>query len=248
MSKPKQDPDEIRQKEYIFVYFIENHIKSEDTEVALAETYNEAGDLEVGDQKDIESNADYKYTIYRFKIYIQKVKENAKKKIEIKIKLKNNAGNQFVSQIKIENKDFEMDNFIYDLKFEKPKDLEEEIKPPNSINLNHIQQFDIYVEYLRKKINILQSSKVNADFIFSTQKLLIGPTIKYQFSFYLMIFLECFATKYIQRFLILFKPSKIEEIGILPSKKQKTIASILNMFLKNPNRVLNNINDQKKKK
>ena len=246
MSNQKQDQDQKQKKDFQFVYFIENHIMTEPAIIVLARNYNEVEELEVVEEKEYGPNSKYKYRIYRLKILTLKIDKKAKyNNLEIKIKLENKDGKAFENKIEIS--DFERDIFIYDFKFDKIKESFKEIEPPKSINFDHIQQFDIYIDYLRKKLKALQSSKENEDFIFSTQKLLIGKEKKYLFSFYIKIFLECFSTKYIQRFLLIFKPEKIENVGNLPEDKIKLIANILKIFEKNPNKVLDNINDQKKK-
>ena len=92
----------------------------------------------------------------------------------------------------------------------------------------------------------MQQSKENEDLIFSAQELLIEKEKKYDFSFYLTILLECFATKYNQRHLKIFKPDKIEKIGELPEKKIKIINNILNTWANDPNKVLGNIDEDKR--
>ena len=91
----------------------------------------------------------------------------------------------------------------------------------------------------------MQQTKENEDFIFSTQYLM-GEGKKYEFSFYLMILLECFATKYNQRHFVIFQPDKIEKIGNLPEKNIRVMNNVLGSWAKKPDNVLKNIREDKK--
>ena len=235
-----------KNKDFQYIYFIENHIISETSNIIVSHHYAETIELEIVEDKIHEYYKNFKYIIYRFKIFTSKLlsKLKEKKKLEIIFKLKNSAGNIFENKIIIT--DFYRDIFIYDFKFKELKGWFKTIKPPISINFNHTQQFEIYLDYIRKKLKLLQNTKENEDFIFSTQKLLIGESKKYEFSFYLMIFLECYSTKYIRLFLKLFKPKKIDKIGGLSPKKIKLITNLFEVFERNPNKILNKIQQKEK--
>ena len=165
MSKQKKEEGQRPKRDFINVYFIENHIQNEKVNIILSEKYNEADELKQSKSGKIESNHNsYIYTIYNFKVYTTKVKE---KKLDIKIKIEGDKGYKFEFNINIT--DFVRDLFVYDFKYEKADDF----NPPLSVNLNNIQQFDIYLTFLRKTLKAVQNSFENEDFIFSTQKLLI---------------------------------------------------------------------------
>jgi hypothetical protein len=169
-------------------------------------------------------------------VYTKKIKD---KKIDIKIKIEGDKG--YKSEFNINIKDFERDLFLYDFKYEKVKN----VQSPKSIDLNYIQIFEIYVSFLRKTLKKVQNTLENEYFIFSTQQQnLIGK--QYEFSFYLMIFLECFSTKYVKRLLIMFRKDKIGKIGELPEKKLKQISNTLKRFEDNPSQVLDKIEENKR--
>ena len=240
MSKQKKEEVQRPKRDFINVYFIESHIQNEEVNIILSEKYNEIEEeLKQSKSDKIESNHKYIYTIYNFKVYTTKVKE---KKLDIKIKIEGDKGYKFEFNINIT--DFVRDLFLYDFKYEKANDF----NPPLSINLNNMQQFDIYLTFLRKTLKALQSSFENEDFIFSTQKLFMGTEKKYEFSFYLMILLECFTTKYVQRLLIIFKKDKIGNIGEIPPKKLGPMTNVLKGFEKNPGIILDKIDEKSREK
>ena len=235
MSNQKKEKEENPQRDFINVYFIENHIQTETVSISLSKNYNEAGELNTALTNTVESEPNYKYTIYCFKVYTKKIKG---KKIDIKIKIEGDKG--YKSEFNINIKDFERDLFLYDFKYEKVKNVQ-----PKSIDLNYIQIFEIYVSFLRKTLKKVQNTLENEYFIFSTQQQnLIGK--QYEFSFYLMIFLECFSTKYVKRLLIMFRKDKIGKIGELPEKKLKPISNTLKRFENNPSQVLDKIEENKR--
>ena len=237
MSNPKKEQGQKQKRDFISIFFIENHIQTENVNIRLSENNKEAYEFNSVQTKEIESNPNYKYIIYTFKINNSEVKG---KKLDIKLKIEGNKG--YKSEFNINITDFERNQFIYDFKFIKEKDGE----LPSSIALDQVQQFDIYLTFIRKELKKIQNSQENEDFIFSTQKLLIGPGKKYEFSFYLQIFLECFSTKYIQRLLMIFRKDKIGKIGEIPQKKKIIIANIISKIEKDPKIILEKIEGKKR--
>lgn len=234
-------------KDFKYVYFIENHNISEKVKIYFSKYYYPEADelLNIFQNVYEYTNNKFLYTIYRFKIYpsniLSKQKQNIKKKFDVKIKLENEKGCEFEKIITITN--FGIDNFIYDFQFEKHQVLFLTFIPPDSFKFNHEQQFDIYVKYLRQTLKLKQNSKENKDLILSTQNLIIGKGKKYFFSFYLMILLECFTTNLIQRHLLVFKLDKIEGIGEIPDSKKRIIQNILKVFEIKPEKVLDSVTD-----
>ena len=98
MSKQKKEADQRPKRDFINVYFIENHIQNEKVNIILSEKYNEADELKQSKSDKIESNHSYIYTIYNFKVYTNKVKE---KKLDIKIKIEGDKGYKFEFNINI---------------------------------------------------------------------------------------------------------------------------------------------------
>ena len=161
------------EEESYYVYFIESHNDKEKVKINYAKKYAEVGDLE----KDQEfNNAQFKVSIYRFKIYpsIIKKKHSNPKKLEINIKIEDKENNKF--EAVITNLKIDRDNYIYDFKFEKKQILFIKKKPPSSLNLSHIQQFNIYKKYLRNKCIKDKNTKENDALILSTLKILEEDT------------------------------------------------------------------------
>ena len=55
--------------------------------------------------------------------------------------------------------------------------------------------------------------------------------------FYLSIFLNCFATDFVQNKLLAFDPKKIKGIGEIPERRLKPIKNIINQMVKNPEKI-----------
>ena len=191
-----------------YVYFIENHIKNSINNIYLSNNNNnEVRELEKVEEKSFDLDPRFIYAIYVFKIYISK---NEMEEQTIEINLQDTNNNIFKSKIIIN--DLLRNIFYYDFKFDKNICLNKEIEPPMFINLTHIQQFEIYINYIRNNLKL--NDNLSLDLIFSTQNLLIAPGQKYTFLFYLMILIECLNTKYLQRHLDIFIPEKIEKLKI----------------------------------
>ena len=229
-----------RNRDFQYVYFIENHIINENATISLENNSNEINSLEEIPQTNYKSDkgVEFKCSFYRFKLEIKK-----KKKLDVTINLKNDKGETFSKKIIIQ--DASRDNYIYDLIFE-PTKTSEPKEPPTSFIFSHEQQFEMYTNYL-KKLKIKQQDFENTDLILSTHLLFLGKEKKYKFSFYLMIFLQCFATSLIQVHLAAFKPEKIEELGEISPEKIKIAINIINIFERKPEKVLDNIKDIKSK-
>ena len=120
---------------------------------------------------------------------------------------------------------------------------------PKSYSFSLEEQFLIYIDFLRNGyMKIKQKSRQNFGLILSIQQLLEENDKKFKFTFYLIIFLECYATPLVQRLLLCFKPSKIEAVGIISVGKLKQVTNVLNVIEKNPNKILVHINEKLKKK
>jgi len=60
---------------------------------------------------------------------------------------------------------------------------------------------------------------------------------KYDLLLYFSIFLNCFATDFVQNHLLSFDPKKIKGIGEIPERRLKPIKNIINKFVKNPEQI-----------
>ena len=243
---------EEEKREFQYVYFIENHLLSSKVNLELQpKNDEEAGDLQSVKQEYFnQNNMKFIYSIFRFTIFSSKIKENRnnnKKNFNIKVILNDfsyEQKEQFEKQIEI--RDINIDNFLFDFKFEESKGWVVKYEPPLSASFSYEDQFQIYIDYLRKDLKLLQESDQNQGLIKSIQSFLIGKDKKYNFSLYLMIFLECFSSKLVLRHLISFKPEKIKDIGILSEKKRKQSIGILGRMEKNPKLILNKIENKEK--
>ena len=215
-------------KVYHFVYFIESHDKSKRLEVVLP-YYKNSNTLELVEEKDSSQIRNSLISrVFRFKIFPDEVHKEQKKppyKFVIIIKDKNNAANE--SQYTIKLRDIKNDFYEYNLKMDKVE----------VIPLSYEQQFNIYVDILRNKLKKKQGSKESDEFIMSTQLLFAGVEKKFDFLFYLLIFLECFTTKIVHRHLMSFKPEKIQALGVTTDIKMKQLKNILNLIVKKPEKI-----------
>ena len=260
---------EEKTRKFQYVYFIENHIEEARVFIDLSKKQIVADNLECVkiDKKIIGSKDIYIYSIYRFRFYSSrdkgtdfKLKEDISKHLDIQngqkevksyditIELKDlDKNDKFEKAIKI--KDFEKDIFIFDFKFDKQYGWFVDKDPPKSYSFSLEEQFLIYVDFLRNgNMKLKQKSRQNLGLILSIQEILEEKNKKFKFSFYLIILLECFSTPLAQRHLICFKPSKIESVGTVSEEKLRQITSILNVFEKNPEKILSHIENENSKK
>ena len=261
-------------REYQYVYFIENHIETSHIIIELPRSQLVADNLECvkTDRKEINSKEIFIYSIYRFRFYSSRIKlidseikenlfiirENIPKNwdiqfmhkeaknYDISIELTDEKNVKFEKKINI--KDFERDIFIFDFKFDKNSDLPMDKNPPNSYSFSLEEQFLIYIDFLRNGyMKLKQKSRQNYGLILSIQELLAGYEIKFNFTFYLIILLECYATPLVQRHLFCFKPSKLKSLGTISQGKLKQVTNILNVIEKNPDKILVYIDENLKR-
>ena len=214
--------------EYHFVYFIESHDKSKILEVYLPPSKN-SNTLELVEEKDSSQIRNSLISrVFRFKIFPDEINKEQKKgpyEFVIIMKDKNNAAIE--SQYTIKLRDIKNDFYEYNLKMDKVE----------VISLSYEQQFNIYVDILRNKLKKKQGSKESDEFIMSTQLIFAGKEKKFDFLFYLLIFLECFTTKIVHRHLMSFKPEKIQGLGYANDVRMKQLKNILNLIVKKPEKI-----------
>ena len=217
-----------------YIYFIITYDKSKQLKVCLSSDYKGADTLEkVNDNSFDAENGLFTSDVYRFKIIEEDLKsKDGKKEYEIPVYIENEK-HQYIIKLKDLKRDFYEYNF--------------EIKELDVLLLDYQKQFEIYLDILRTKFHKKQNTPENEDFILSTQSLLTGPDKKYNFLFFLSIFLECFSTKFINRHLLLFKPEKIIGLGEVANNKMTPMKNILNALSKKPERIhIENEKDKKK--
>ena len=227
LQEKKPEKKEGEKNDCNFVYFIDTHEKIKKFKIYLSEDYKEAESLEKIKEDEIKKDLnELSYEVYRFKIIPGSLKENEDKKYHILVFGNEEDGKKH--QYSINFTDDTKDFYEYDF------NIEEIDNQP----LSHEEQFEIYVEILRKTFKKQMNSTENENLILSTHRLLDEEGKKYNFFFYLLIFLECYRTKSIQDHLLKFKPEKIEGLGTFPEKKLNLIKKILNLVGKNPSKSL----------
>ena len=202
-----------------YVYFNIVKAKKKKYNLYLSSGYDKNA-LEKIEEKELPEKEDI-LLVYRIKIIPQELqkKNNNIYKIEVIIEEENSNKHKYKISFNNIDKDF------YEYKFK--------IRGIDIIPLSYEQQFEIYLDILRKKYEKKQKTQENYDFIESSQSLL-EESSKYNFLFYLLIFLECFSTHLAQKHSLIFNPKKIKGIGDIPEKKLNQLKNILNAILKNP--------------
>ena len=204
-----------------FVYFIFTHEENKKYKIYIQRNYEEANSLEKIKQFEITKELiKLSSDVFRFKISPETLlkKIDDKYHILIFVEFDNNKINQYDIKFSDINKDF----FIYDFNVE-----EKNCQP-----LSHEEQFEIYIDILRKVFRKIDTSQENEDFILSTLGLL-NEQKKFSFYFYLLIFRECYRTKCVQELLLKFKPENINGLGYFGERKFKGMKIILNIISKN---------------
>ena len=229
-------------KDFNYVYFIENHINTENPVVSISSDYMYGELAQLNQETKNIHNEQFIVTLYRLKIYPPKIKERNKEEIDIKFELEN-RGQKFICKEKI--KEFDKDNYIYDLKFEEKGKLRK-IKPPKSIMLSHQQQFEIFRDYLKDKEKIkLLKDKRRENLVICTQKLFQK---EYSLNFYAVIFLECLSKLIRIKQYLLFDPLKVK--GTDKKEIQKYIErsfNYINSNKKDPDSILKECKSEEEK-
>ena len=228
--------------DFNYVYFIENHINTENPVVSISSDYMYGELAQLNQETKNIHNEEFIVTLYRLKIYPPKIKERNKEEIDIKFELEN-RGQKFIYKEKI--KEFDKDNYIYDLKFEE-KGIIRKIKPPKSIMLSHQQQFEIFRDYLKDKEKIkLLKDKRRENLVICTQKLFQK---EYSLNFYAVIFLECLSKLIRIKQYLLFDPLKVK--GTDKKEIQKYIErsfNYINSNKKDPDSILKECKSEEEK-
>ena len=233
-EKKAEENPMINDKIFKYIYFIITYDKSKQLKAYLSPEYKGFDTLEkINDNSFDAENGLFTSDVYRFKLMEEGLKlKEGQKEYQIPVYIENEK-----YQYIIKARDLKRDYYEYNF----------EIKEIDVLLLDYQKQFEIYLDILRNKFQKKQNTPENEDFILSTQSLLTGPNKKYNFLFFLSIFLECFSTKYINRHLLLFKPEKIIGLGEVANKKINPMKNILNILAKKPERIhIENEKDRQK--
>ena len=218
-----------------YIYFIVTHEKGKKFKISLPNEYGGKGSLEKIKETEIKKEQTfYSSNVYRFKIIPDSIKKDEEvQNYEISISVEDEEDgrkNEYIIKFTDETKDF----YEYDFCIE-----ELDIIP-----LNHQEEFDIYIDILRNLYKIKMNSIENDNLILSTHRLFDKANQKFNFSFYILIFLECFRGKILKTHLLKFKPENISELGTFKEDKLKQNKTILNLLSKNPFTSLNIQNEK----
>ena len=227
------------------VYFIESHRKRQFVKLYLAKEYLGISDLKVAYKINLKKYPNFEISIYSFNLYPERLTDKFQKlsKIEAVIVIEDEKGNKFEKSIH-NMKVFE-NEFLFDFKFEEKsfKLLKKNTQPPESLNLSHVEQFKIYIKYIK---NFLSLGREN-DFLVSRIQTFLNDE-KYDFCNYLYVFLECETEQFIKKQLLLFEPEKLNGIGDLEEEDLLNISVKLSNLESCPEQLFFNIEEKDKNK
>ena len=212
--------DQLKNEKNYYVYFIASFKINKKLKFCLPAEYGEL--LEKIENK---TNLKYKHgkeellpEMYRFKINPSFIQKN--KKVDVKIE---NEDNKSINNYTINIIDTDKDLYIYNFG----------AKTEDIIPLNYDKEYEKYALTIKKN-NIEKTNKEYSDFIYSTQ--IIIEKNKYNFLFYILVFLETYATKFAEKQLELFNLENIT-FNHISEKHLIKINNIFNTLIKSPNQI-----------
>ena len=210
----------INEKNYINVYFIENHMKGIDLKLYFKEEEKQLYDsLKIEYKFDFKKQEKeiYEITIYSFKVFKQHLNEiKSKPKQYVKIIFETPGKNKFETKIDVSEFEENRNCFSFNTKFESCKkfigfDLN---IAPKTLNLNDDHTFDIYL-YLLINIPNEERNKILDDIIYYTINHFDKKKENMTYYFLADIFVECYLSKdHRKRLLELYKKDKFDVLGI----------------------------------
>jgi len=246
----------LNERNYITVYFIESHLKEVELKLYLKEDEKKYYDsLKCEDKFDFENEEKIKFeiSIYSLKVYKENLIElKSKQKKFVKVILDIFSKNKF--EIKINASEFEASRscFVFNTKIESYKrllgiDLN---STPKTLSLDDDQIFDIYLKFL-KNIPEKDKNKVHDDLIYYTIYHFDKKKENMTYYFFSDIFVECYSSDYNRRRLLdLYKREKFDLSDIEnPRIKIENINNIIKSVIgKSINKIFNNEDDNNKTK
>ena len=237
-------------QKFQYIYFIEVHEDNRSFNLSISDGFKEKEYPEIEfvneilRNKEKDNNIMFICGVYRFKMY------NIKDNFEIKILLKENNGNKF--EQKINKKMIKGNNlhfFLYNFQFISKKKGMKLPSPSYSFNLTNDFQFQLYLESIKVKYKDLEEqTKPLNDLLLSTQNLFLGEKAKFEFIFYIFVFIECYKTNLIKRHLICFKIERITGFGEKNKEIINRAKDLINSIAKNPEEIMKNIEEYEKNK
>ena len=204
--------DDKIQNQY-YSYFIESHHFTHKNKVYLSSNYPEANSLEcIKDQSFKKDSATYNISLYRFKSFSF---PNEKEVLKIISEDSNKEKSEFEISFIYPDKN----TFLFD--FNSNLNIFE-----SKLSLN--EEYDIYNSYL-KEMKLNKDSVEYKDFLNSLFNYLNKNDLneKIDFSFYIILFLQCLNTEYFLKILELFNSERIKDQTDLEQNKIDEFKNII---------------------
>lgn len=222
-----------------YVYFIVSYETGRMKDIKFSKDYPGIINLNSLFIKEINKSEgqNFQVFLYRFEIFPEQLIEEFRNNghlITVTVCAQNEKNIVFEKNIAL--KETHKDQYVYDFIFPEKKENETNFIPPLQLELSHQEQFEIFKGVLRDN-RFSQSTVENENLIHSTQEFLAGK-VKYDFSFFILILLECYKSKYCLRHLSLFKPEKIKGLGNIDHEKLSEINNILDKIEENPDDII----------
>ena len=224
----------------VFIYFIEIHDKNRDFESHLI---NNSGiissETEILEQKNFsfQNQFNYIYKVHRIMILIDS------QEFELSVQFKEKRINDNNYERKIKNDEIIKDtshSFLYNFQpIDKNKKICFSKNSSNEYPLSYFEQFKIYINILKEQFKGDRNSKEFHDCIEYAMNIL--NKIKYEFTFYMPVFVQCFDSKIVGKFLEIFNTKNLTSLGELSNEEIKNLEEILNRIEQEPSLVLEKI-------
>ena len=225
-----------------YIYFIESHDIFSNIKISLSENYSESNSLEIIEENQTTNKkATFSINIYRFKFFPNKISDKNKFEIEIIVEEEDKKYTK-----KINNLDFEHDNYLYNLNLESESESDL-FNTNNKLEMNNKEKYDLFLNALKKK-ELDQNKKAKDDLIYSTLKLFIDnkkeKTEKYNSLFLFTLFIDAFETSYFPKLVEILRPNNIERFGDVPKPKILNVLEILDKIESNQFQIFENENNK----
>ena len=235
-------------EDLIFIYFIEVHDEIKNFQLSLSNNSEiKTSDIELLKEHKFSYQEKFNYIakVYRFNI------SNYKNEFEISVKFIEEAENKNEYIRKITNKDMGESKrshiFLYDFTALDKNHNNFFALNSNDIPLNHGEQFQLYLNSLKEKITLTTNSKENMDLIQSISHF-FNEKDKYDFKFYISVFIQSINTELINKHLISFSPKNLTCLGEFNNEELQSYKEIINKITEDPEIILKSFTEEYKSK
>jgi len=240
-EQKEENVEEIKEgiidSQFYYVYFIKCFNRQINLKSISSENPGEVNDLEkININESNTAIFGICKTLYRFKIYPDKIKEknNDSQNLQIELNIEDENKNKHKNILK--NIDLNHDNYLYFFQLEiNEENLNDDDSPLVEYDLSHLRQFELYLTYLKKQNLDDIKTKEKKDFILSTLDNLFkkDSNYKYNFSFFIKLFLESYNSEYFTKLIGFFRHENIKEFGKLSEDEINRTFDILTDLDKN---------------